>query len=295
MRVIDPADQPVFNDHPTGALAQRYLLHGDEGSAENFILLIAETVGPFAMPRHRHNFDQFRFPLAGDMGMGRDGVLREGWLGYFPEGASYGPQHDEAGPLALVLQFGGASGAGYLSPEQYRIGRAELAAAGEFDGPIYLRRRADGSVRKALATNAIWEHVQGRRLVLPAPRYERPVFVNPTAFRWAPVAGGARRRRLGTFSEREVSAEMYALAAGARLTVAEPTATRLWFALAGAGEVDGAPMRRHCAARQRPGEEFTLVAAEDTRLLCFRLPPVEPGWSDPESPGEAPPPPADHR
>jgi hypothetical protein len=291
MNVVDPATLELFtDDHPTGALAQRYLLLGRDGTRENFMLSIAETVKRFTMLRHRHNFDQFRFALSGDMSMGPDRALRQGHLGYFPEGVSYGPQDDEAGPKALVLQFGGASGYGYMSPGQYRAGRAALRQVGRFEGPVFIRETADGKTRKTFSINAIWEEALGAKLLIPAPRYDKPIFIDPDAFRFVPVEGarGAFRKALGTFSKREVKAEMLLLRKGASLDLETLVAIRLLFVLSGSGLAGGQPLGRHFAVKGDPGETVALEATGEMTLLSFVLPPVSADWEDPALPSFEP-------
>lgn len=278
MRIADPAGQAVVtDDHPTGALGFRYLLEGKTGQPDNFIMLIAENLGRFDMVRHRHNFDQFRFALVGDMTMGDGRLLREGHLGYFPEGASYGPQADDPGPVALVIQFGGASGYGYMSPQQYRDGRAALTRTGHFEGPVYLRQRPDGTVKKTFSINAIWEEAMGARMLIPAPRYDQAVFMKPRAFRWRPVAGAdkAYRKLLGVFGEREVAAEMFLLEAGGGIELAAGTATRLLFVLHGSGTVAGQKVGTHVAAQLDPGEHAVIIAHDEMTMLGFTLPPID--------------------
>ncbi len=101
-----------------GTLRTRRLLTGEPGTPGNFSLQLSSTPTYYS-PRHRHNFDQVRFQLQGDFDFATDGIMKPGCVAYFPEGTYYGPQ---SGPLpseTLVLQFGGASGSGYLSAEQF--------------------------------------------------------------------------------------------------------------------------------------------------------------------------------
>jgi hypothetical protein len=112
---IAPFDENAFHmDHPRGTVSFNYLLMGGEPeSPENYRYILGRQEGDFHMPRHRHTFEQIRLPLVGDMNLGEQGILREGEIGYFPEGQTYGPQDDPLGDpkqLQLVLQFGGASG-----------------------------------------------------------------------------------------------------------------------------------------------------------------------------------------
>ena len=104
--------------HRGGTFHYRHLLEGNAGTPGNFHLGIGQQDGDFASPRHRHNFDQFRFQIEGTMDFDRNGKMAAGTLGYFPEGAAYGPQTSEGRSVTAVLQFGGASGSGYLAPAE---------------------------------------------------------------------------------------------------------------------------------------------------------------------------------
>ncbi|MBA4326641.1 MAG: hypothetical protein C0428_00250 [Polaromonas sp.] len=246
-------------------------------------MLVAENVGHFQMVRHRHNFDQFRYVISGQMNLGGGSVIREGELCYFPEGTPYGPQDDQAGPLVLTVQFGGANGYGYMSPEQYRAGRDSLEKAGRFEGPVYLRE-VNGRLTKKFSINAIWEEAMGSRMLIPAPRYDQPVIMNPKAYRWTPVVrqAGCFRKRLGTFSERGTSAEMLRLEAGAALRLPAESATRLLFVLQGAGTVNDQPLGKHFGVQLDPDEGGQLCGGEELVILCLTLPAFETGWEQAE-------------
>src|SRR5262245_41478931 len=114
--------------HRGGTVHYRDLMEGTPGTVDNFQLSMGRNDKDFVSPRHRHNFDQFRFQLEGDLDFARDGRMTPGMLGYFPEGASYGPQTSEATATTIVLQFGGASGSGYLSRKEVKQGMDELRA-----------------------------------------------------------------------------------------------------------------------------------------------------------------------
>ena len=92
-----------------------------------------------------------------------------------------------------MLQFGGASGAGYLSQTQVQAGMQALKAEGEFKDGVF-RRRADVEGKRNLdGYQAIWEHVNARPMVYPKPRYPQPIFMDPSTYDWVPVEGRARR------------------------------------------------------------------------------------------------------
>ena len=100
----------------------------------------------YSGPRHRHNFDQYRFMIEGSSDYGQDGPLKAGMLGYYPEGVPYGPQVNKTEIFCAVLQFGGASGSGYLLPREVKAGMEEMKKFGEFKDGIF--HRHDGVAGK---------------------------------------------------------------------------------------------------------------------------------------------------
>lgn len=291
MNIANPADAPVItDDHPTGVLGFRYLLNGTPLTPENYMVQIAENLGHFNMVTHRHNFDQFRYVISGQMNLGEGRMLREGELCYFPEGTSYGPQDDPAGPVALVMQFGGASGYGYMSPQQYRRGREELRKVGRFEGPVFLRDEGDGKVSKKLSINAIWEQVIGERMLIPAPRYDDVVIMKPKAFRWTPAAAGKGvfRKLLGSFSERGTTAEVFKVEAGGVLPVNGGGAIRIYFVLSGRGRIGEVYFETHCAADFQCHEQGAIAADTEMEMLAFTLPMLSGDVLDPQLPSTEP-------
>lgn len=263
-------------DHPTGSLAFKYLLTGDDASPDNFVLLLARQQKHFATSRHRHNFDQFRFPIRGDMNVG-DGIrLREGQLGYFTEGAAYGPQDDPLEPsnpgIHLTLQFGGATGYGYLGPKRLRTCRDELRREGEFEDVLY--RRNDGKTQGGL--DAVWQHAFGTKLQYPKPRYPGPIIMDPNSFRWLPDddAAGVESKHLGTFTERAIWAEILRLRPGAGLTLHRGEARQLLFVLSGSGTINDAPIALHTAIQLEPGEAGRIACKEKLEILVLGLPAI---------------------
>src|SRR5580658_4745720 len=97
MKIVPFDDSDWMNDHPLGTVLFKHLLSGEPESPDNFMYIVGRQDGDFSMPIHRHNFDQIRLPLRGDMNLGRAGILRENEIGYFPEGLAYGPQEDPLG------------------------------------------------------------------------------------------------------------------------------------------------------------------------------------------------------
>jgi hypothetical protein len=266
-------------DHPTGQIAFHHLLKGTDGTPENFMYILGRQDRDFFMPRHRHNFDQIRLPLVGTMNHGGGTVIGQGEVGYIPEGLPYGPQDDPCEPFApgerlqLVLQFGGASGIGFMSIEQRRQAWKDLEQTGKFVGPYY--HRNDGT--SAWGLNAIWEHVFGDRIKYPRPRYKSIIIADPKVSNWLPVpkASGVDRKFLGTFSERGVTVEMIRVAAGAQWRSEDPNALRLIVVLSGDGTVNQTNITYLSALQVQARETLALSAKTEMELFSIALPPVQ--------------------
>ena len=282
MKIVHFDEDNWVKDHPSGTLLFQHLLKGEDGSPDNFMYVLAKQVDEWSMPRHRHNFDQIRLPLVGEnTTYGRGLVLREGQIGYFPEGLSYGPQEspmdglEPGAPLGLTLQFGGSSGYGFMSIEQRRQARQELIdAGGSWDGPYYVR--PNGTRQWGLTT--IWEHVFGEPLRYSRPRYGFPVVADPKRFNWLPVEGaqhGVDHKYLGSFSERGVWVEIVRLQPGAHWSSADPKARRLLTVLSGDGAADGEQIGYLTAIQAEPGEKLELTGGSASlELFLIGLPPV---------------------
>ena len=281
MRIAHDATTPWTEVPPVrgGVIRFKTMLEGDEGRADNFHLLLADTDPSFASPRHRHNFDQIRVGLRELTNIGPRRNIEPGDLVYFPEGTHYGPQDQhEVGQssLSMVVQFGGPSGNGYMSRRQLFDGQRELATVGTFEAGVYRRRDpADGERRNQDAYEAIWEHKQGRPLRYSRPRFLEPVHMRPGHFDWSPLEGsdGVSHKHLGSFTEGGSSVAMLRLEAGASHRLPDsPSNARLLFFTAGEGRVDGggewfALSAMHLAA----GETATLRALGATEAVVLTL------------------------
>jgi hypothetical protein len=167
----------------------------------------------------------------------------------------------------VVLQFGGASGSGYLSPEEVAAAREALQEMGEFERGVF-RRKEGGNVD---GYQAIWEHVMQRPLEYPKPRYEKPVFIDSASFEWVPLEdeAGVEEKQLGVFTERRSSARFLRLEPDARCEVA---GRGVVFTVSGAGSVEGEPVRPLTSVYLDTGETASFTASEPLLLLELGLP-----------------------
>lgn len=276
MKIVqgDQIEGGAASRHRGGSATYARLLDGDDTSLiDNFSLVLAKTPGRFS-PRHRHNFEQFRFQIRGTANYGRTGKLKPGMLGYFPEAVHYGPQtQDEGDELEmLVLQCGGASGSGYPGRTASMRATEELKQLGTFKDGIFHRNPGLPGKRNLDGFQAIWEHVNQRPLVYPKPRYDAPILMHPENFDWAAVPGqaGVAEKPMGMFTERTCGASFLRLDAGASFDVAGKR--DIYIVLHGSGTVGTHPMRRLTVAFLETGDQARFVARDESELLHFRLP-----------------------
>ena len=260
-------------EHRGGTFHFRRLLEGEPGTIGNFQLTLGQMGGDFYSPRHRHNFEQIRFQLEGTLDYDRNGKLSPGMVGYFPEGMAYGPQSQDPAetPMTVVLQCGGASGSGYLSRNEAKACMEELRRFGEFKDGVY-RRNADAEGKRNLdGYQAIWEHVHQRPMNFPKPRYNNPVFMDPTHYDWLAVDGapGVSEKLLGIFSEARTEAGFLRLDAGAGW---RGRGRGIYFVVSGAGTVGDQPFRRFTTVHLEDGEAAEFMAEETAEIFHIGLP-----------------------
>ncbi|HSV81074.1 MAG TPA: hypothetical protein VLK85_17895 [Ramlibacter sp.] len=262
-----------------GKLTLKELLDGDDSSRTNFSLVLADTDVSFKSPRHRHNFDQIRITLEGSTNYGPKQNIEVGDIAYFPEGTHYGPQDQELvgqSSMAMVIQFGGAAGNGYMSQRQARAAQQALEAFGRFEGGIYKRERgAEGGRVNQDAYEAIWEHHNGRPIDYPRPRLTEPVHFRAANIPWQPVDGqpGAFVKELGTFSERGIRLACLKIEAGASYALPALQQEHVLFFNQGRGDfAAGEHWAPYDAAHLAAGEAATLRASETTEALVLALP-----------------------
>jgi hypothetical protein len=275
MKIVQTDQIPLKRglEHRGGTFHGRIMVEGAPGALDNFQISFGQMGGDFNSPRHRHNFEQIRYQLEGVLDYGRDGKLTAGMVGYFPEAVYYGPQSQDPtiNCRTIVLQFGGASGSGYLSQAEVKAGMEALKAEGEFKDGVFRRPVEVEGKRNMDGYQAIWEHVNGRPMVYPKARYPQPIFMDPDTYQWVPVHGapGVAEKLLGVFTERRSEAGFLRLDAGARFTA---RGKGIYVVIRGDGTVGDQPLRALTTVYLEPGESVTFTAESETELLHFGLP-----------------------
>jgi hypothetical protein len=275
MKIVQTDEIPLKRalEHRGGIFHGRIMVEGQAGTIDNFQLSFGQMGGDFNSPRHRHNFEQIRYQLEGVLDYGRDGKLVQGMVGYFPEGVYYGPQSQDPAIACktIVLQFGGASGSGYLSQAEVKAGMEELKQEGEFKDGVFRRRTDVEGKRNLDGYQAIWEHVNGRPMNYPKPRYPQPIFMDPATYDWVAVAGqsGVAEKLLGVFTERRSEVGQIRIDAGASFTA---RGKGIYVAACGEGTVGGEALRALTTVYLETGETVTFTARETIELLHLGLP-----------------------
>ena len=274
---VTHADDLSYDENPlphrAGKMAFKYLLEGEPLSADNYSAVLSRESASFFSPRHRHPWDQIRYCIDGSVPIAPRVSIDAGEVGYFPEGVHYGPQEGDSDRLVLVVQFGGASGQGYLGYEQVKVGQQELLSEGAFERGVFMRKPEIKGRKNQDGYEAVWLHVMGRPVAYSPPRYKGPVVMQPQNYNWVEDEGrqGVRRKPLGSFSERGIAIEFQAIGEGVSHDLEPSINRRLIFFTSG----EGISYKRHTAISLEAGEALQMTANTATEFLLITLPMID--------------------
>lgn len=267
----------VGNVRP-GHQVSKVLLTGVSGAPNNYRMSLGGggDSGDWTTPRHRHPFDQFRYTISGDYVIGKNEVLPEGWVAYFPESAYYGPQVKKANLMVLTVQSGGVSGLGFYSlAERKQAYEALVTKGGKFEGGVYTWIDAEGRRHNLDAAEAIWRQYQGRDTGYPQSRYRDLVMMNPSAFNWVKDKDqpGVAHRRMGTFTEREIKVGFIRVEKNATVNFGGADAPELLFVTEGAVAHEGDLHPKWSGLGTEANEAPVKLSTPDgAELLHIKLP-----------------------
>ena len=141
-----------------------------------------KTKDEYFSPKHRHNFDQTRYVVDGEVEFGKGLIAKEGDFVYFPASVPYGITVRSETVLVLTLQTHGPEWAFFPTRAQASQGTKELQKISEVDRDNGVVRWPDGRVQDTY--EALWEKLMGQSIVYPPARYLMPCLVRSSAFPW---------------------------------------------------------------------------------------------------------------
>jgi len=258
-----------------GKLAQKFLLTGEDGSPNNYLLNVGMTgSGGWGTPRHRHDFDQIRYVLKGSYPVSPHKEMVEGSVAYFPESVHYGPQDRPEGLEMMVIQFGGASGAGFLSVAIREEANKALEAKGTFKDGVYTWYDENGKKHNKDGSVACVEEATGKKLVFHPARYDDVVVMSPASQTWINTEiDGVQTKHLGTFSERNTRLGFIKVKKGATLNTGMREQIEVLFMSMGSVNIDGKNYGAKTAVELLPSDDpVNITANEDALFLSIALP-----------------------
>ncbi|MBC2834513.1 hypothetical protein [Paragemmobacter straminiformis] len=246
-----------------GKLSQKFLLQGENGSPNNYLLNVGLTgSGGWGTPRHRHNFDQIRYVLKGKYPASPHKIMGEGSVAYFPESVHYGPQDRPEGLEMMVIQFGGASGSGFLSTPDREAANKRLEAKGTFKDGIFTWIDNKGQKHNMDGSAACFEEATGQKLVFHPARYDDVVMMDPAAYEWAPTGmPGVSTKLLGVFTERNIQIRFFKVDAGATMNTGTRDQLEVLFMATGSVTVEGTTYREKTGIELLPSDKPTDIKA----------------------------------
>jgi len=271
----DRADGGSVGSMRTGKLDQKFLLMGEDNSPNNYLLNVGLTgSGGWGTPRHRHNFDQIRFVLRGEYPVSPHKVMKEGSVAYFPESVHYGPQDRPEGLEMMVLQFGGASGSGFLSTPMREAANKRLEAKGTFENGIFTWHDEKGQKHNMDGSAACFEEATGQKLVFHPARYDDVIMFQPDAYDWLPTGQtGAWQKTLGVFTERNTKISFLKIEKGATYISGPRDQIEVMFLSQGTITVDGNSYGSKTAIELLPKDDAVHITAnEEAQFFVVTLP-----------------------
>ena len=252
-----------------GKLVQKFLLMGEDNSPNNYLLNVGLTgSGGWGTPRHRHNFDQIRYVLKGKYPVSPHKVMGEGSVAYFPESVHYGPQDRPEGLEMMVIQFGGASGSGFLSTPMREAANDRLNRKGTFKDGIFTWIDDKGQKHNMDGSAACFEEAMGTRLTFAPARYDDVVVMEPAACDWiATGAPGVCAKLLGTFTERNAQIRLLKLDAGATMNTGSRAQIEVLFMSTGKITVEGKTYGDKTAIELLPGDAPVDIKASASSVF----------------------------
>jgi len=272
MFVLDTAAMawdPVKANTRTGKISRKFIREAELAPGVGYTSDLVKYHGGhgvFTAPRHRHNFDQIRLTLSGETDYGYEQIAGPGDATFFPAGAYYGPERFEAAEIFL-LQWS----PDWVTREQSDAAYTELAKTGEFKDGFYVYTGDDGQQVRKDGTNAVWEAVNGKPLIIPSPKYQQPILMRPDGFEWQRRSEDLSVKDLGHFTDEDLNIVTYRWSEGALLQLSAERTNIFWIG-SGAVSLDGRRLGEKTVLFSDFGETHELCGVQAGEATCIGLP-----------------------
>lgn len=267
---LDDIEWQRIGRHRGPGLKMKSLAFRGDGRGNNLWLALSEMEDGWYSPRHMHNFDQIRYVLDGQTGFTK-WDLHAGECAYFPAGVHYGPQQQNGSALLLTLQFPGAGGQYYLTPEQLEETVTGLRDADPAFGTNGKGTDKDGRERDSY--EIVWETHQNAPISYPAEGYDSPVLFDHSESVTDSDLPGADVTLIGEVAANGLQVLRVHAAGALRITPAAPTRTEFWILEEGVIEAEGRRLAALSVIQLQAGAPPCDVAIhEAARFTVLRLP-----------------------
>jgi len=267
---LDDIEWQRLGRHRGPGLKMKSLAFRGDGRGNNLWLSLSEMEDGWHSPRHMHNFDQIRYVLAGETGFTK-WDLHAGECAYFPAGVSYGPQEQHGSAVLLTLQFPGAGGQHYLTPEQVEETVAQLRAEDPQFGTGGKGTDKDGRERDSY--EIVWETHQKTPVSYPAAGHDSPMLFDSSEPLSDDHLAGGDVTLIGAVESNGLQVLRVRSADSLRIEPVAATRTEFWILEEGAVEVDGRELRPLSVIQLQAGAPACDVTVrEAARFTVLRLP-----------------------
>jgi quercetin dioxygenase-like cupin family protein len=267
---LDDIEWQRLGRHRGPGLKMKSLAFRGDGRGNNLWLSLSEMEDGWYSPRHMHNFDQIRYVLAGETGFTK-WDLHAGECAYFPAGVSYGPQEQHGSAVLLTLQFPGAGGQHYLTPEQVEETVAQMRAEDPQFGTGGKGTNKDGRERDSY--EIVWETHQKTPVSYPAAGHDSPMRFDSSEPLSDDHLAGGDVTLIGAVESNGLQVLRVRSADSLRIEPVAATRTEFWILEEGAVEVDSRELRPLSVIQLQAGAPACDVTVrEAARFTVIRLP-----------------------
>jgi mannose-6-phosphate isomerase-like protein (cupin superfamily) len=220
-------------------------------------------------PIHRHNFDQVRYVVSGEIEYGPL-KCRPGDCVYFPEGVFYGPTRVLSEKAEnYTVQSQGPSRAYLLSRAEAKKAAAEISQEAQLDRDRGVVRWSNGKTQDSY--EAMWEKVTGDKIVYPSARYNGPCLIRSEEFSWNDWnrGEGTSIKHLALFNECGPAIKILRIETGGKLFAGRTNCHRIALVLSGSIAENGTRLSEGAALYSPPHAEYPEIACAAEATLLF--------------------------